>query len=1343
MLKRLVSFILIAAMVLGTGRLTAVQASALLFDTDFNSQTAGAPPDNWTLSRTELGSFTVEQKEDGKVLAVTDYGGDSGPYGLYRFTPLSGENTFYAKLQIVQQSVIEFMPGGANSFSTGLRLNVSSSNTLAVETVKNVVYESPLPGYRVPAGTWIELWMAFDTAKGSADLFMKSSVFENFSGATGSHTTQYGDTLAISDIPLAVSNFGTIGYGTFKGAGVTCLEALKGLEGRVAPPLVKPSFDTAFELQQDGQPPQGWTLQREELGSFSIVHKPEGAFLQVEDYGGDSGPYGLYRFKPMRGENTVYAKFQVVHHSTLDLMSSGAAGFNTGLRLNISSSNILTVETVKNVVYETPLPGYRIPAGTWMEMWLHYDTDAKKADLFLRSDVLASYRGAVGSLTRIIGDYLVIPDIPLEAANLGTVGYGTYKGAGKTLIAQISGVPGNTAPIAVPEQSDRPEPPAPPDISRYLADNQTVLARLNSYTGTHSRLFVESNQWSALSQRVQSPEFEELYAHAEDIVQKAMDAPLYVEATDTSPDENQRYIGDNLAAFSFMYKVTGEIKYLNAATQWAQVALDLSKFGAANNDLAAGHILFGMGLMYDWLYDDLDPALKQALYDKMYEKAAYLNSVYVNSQKTWTWEYLQNHGWINLNGMMVAGLAMYGEDSAKDADILAWFQNARNFFAHTFTLYGPDGASQEGVGYWGYGVSSLLRYAELAETFFGIDAFSSEWMENTGLYRLYASYPEAGWGLRQTSVNLGDALGYDYKGPTHVLYHLAARYDQPVLAGLANSMLDKGLTWDSTDSVWESLLYYDPAMVPQSPESLPALHHFEDMGMVFARSGWEEDASALYFRSGPFLGKQATAYTQAYPVHPDFGSAHLHPDANSFVLFGNNEVLIRDDGYAYKSTGNHNTLLVNGAGQMGENSAWFNGSRDPNLSYAFPEVSKVETTASYDYFVGASAAAYPSAAGLTRFNRHMLYLKQDDILIMVDDIAGKQGSNLELRLFPESQNVTPLGNGAMVRSGATNLYVDNLTPGESSLSVENLNVYTNIAGAVGQRKAVVTRKTGDSMLTATALSWSDAGIAPAKVSAQQYGRAFVFTANGKTYTLDPDTMQVTAGISTGVSGSPGLAGMLINGFPLQGITPGQFNYSFDLGQYPLNVRKPNAVNVLAMPSGADMTLTTQVPGQFPGEVTVRVSNGVQEAVYTVSVTASVYEIARLPLYAVEDVNPENPGNLPSAALDNTDSTYWTKNGDGVYVDFDLGEARVISGFDMGLFRGAERVSYFHLEASSDGQTFSEIYRGESSGQTGEPEYYALPQKVTARYLRLVGHGNSAGHFWFSVSEFGAYRDLED
>jgi hypothetical protein len=82
------------------------------------------------------------------------------------------------------------------------------------------------------------------------------------------------------------------------------------------------------------------------------------------------------------------------------------------------------------------------------------------------------------------------------------------------------------------------------------------------------------------------------------------------------------------------------------------------------------------------------------------------------------------------------------------------------------------------------------------------------------------------------------------------------------------------------------------------------LRHFEDLGIVSARSDWSGDESLLVFKCGPFLGHKAVGEFSFDP-----GGGHVHPDANHFVLFGAGEWLIRDDGYHAKWTGQHNTLL--------------------------------------------------------------------------------------------------------------------------------------------------------------------------------------------------------------------------------------------------------------------------------------------------------------------------------------------------------------------------------------------------------------------------------------------------
>ena len=76
----------------------------------------------------------------------------------------------------------------------------------------------------------------------------------------------------------------------------------------------------------------------------------------------------------------------------------------------------------------------------------------------------------------------------------------------------------------------------------------------------------------------------------------------------------------------------------------------------------------------------------------------------------------------------------------------------------------------------------------------------------------------------------------------------------------------------------------------------------------------------MVFKCGPFIGHDAM---DKFSYDP--GGGHVHPDANHFVLFGGGQWLMRDDGYQPKWTGQHNTLLVNGHGQLGEGAEWFNG----------------------------------------------------------------------------------------------------------------------------------------------------------------------------------------------------------------------------------------------------------------------------------------------------------------------------------------------------------------------------------------------------------------------------------
>jgi len=80
--------------------------------------------------------------------------------------------------------------------------------------------------------------------------------------------------------------------------------------------------------------------------------------------------------------------------------------------------------------------------------------------------------------------------------------------------------------------------------------------------------------------------------------------------------------------------------------------------------------------------------------------------------------------------------------------------------------------------------------------------------------------------------------------------------------------------------------------------------------------------------------------------------------------------LIRDDGYADKLTSNHNTLLVNGSGQIGEGSRWFDNGLS-KTARSEPSILKAISEDGFDYMLGDATSAYPSSTGLTKYQRHL------------------------------------------------------------------------------------------------------------------------------------------------------------------------------------------------------------------------------------------------------------------------------------------------------------------------------------------------------------------------------------
>ena len=625
-----------------------------------------------------------------------------------------------------------------------------------------------------------------------------------------------------------------------------------------------------------------------------------------------------------------------------------------------------------------------------------------------------------------------------------------------------------------------------------------VPNELQQVHGVHPRLYLDAAGIAELRLAVagtHAPLWREVQELADAAVKRG--PPAYREDDGWSGSEQlwQREVGNAMPVLAMAYVISGERKYLEAAQAWALASCGYKTWGLGRingMDLAAGHQLFGLGIVYDWCYADLDEAARETIRETVARRGSAMFEAAVTRKAWWGRSYLQNHLWVDACGLSVAGLAVF--DEVEDAEL--WLGFALDKFRRTMEALGSDGASHEGVGYWEYGVEYLLKFMHVARERLGVDLYQHDWWRNTARYPLCLSLPRQAWTRSNSIVDIADCPRGHWYGPDYLLRGLAREYRDPQAQWLAWESAAADVT--SAGAPWLNLVWYDPAVPATPPDGLPTLHNFNDMDIVSARSDWSGEESLVVLKCGPFIGHKAL---EEFDYDP--GGGHVHPDANHFVLFGAGAWLVRDDGYRSKWTGQHNTLLVDGRGQLGEGEQWFQGGQ-PLAVKARPRILRAESTATLDYIVGDATEAYPADLGLERFQRHLLFLKPD-VLIVADDIQLKESKSLELRFHPEQQTGRRDG-GAFLFEGTSSvlrlepLTTDSLQIDATPLAMEgrhgekDLSMYTvRLTRAAAEWQNVV------------AFSWARSGQPAKQVAVQTQDDVTTFRSGDRVFSVDWST----------------------------------------------------------------------------------------------------------------------------------------------------------------------------------------------------------------------------------------------
>jgi hypothetical protein len=114
----------------------------------------------------------------------------------------------------------------------------------------------------------------------------------------------------------------------------------------------------------------------------------------------------------------------------------------------------------------------------------------------------------------------------------------------------------------------------------------------------------------------------------------------------------------------------------------------------------------------------------------------------------------------------------------------------------------------------------------------------------------------------------------------------------------------------------------------------------------------------------------------------------------------------------------------------------------------------------------------------------------------------------------------------------------------------------------------------------------------------------------------------------------------------------------------------------------------------------------------------------------------NDGNVPGNVVDNNLATRWSANGDGQWLQLDLGSERTVGYVNVAVYNGNARRNSFEIQVATVAGAWTTVFSGQSNGTTTNEEKFDFDD-TQARWVRYLGHMNTVNGF-NSVTEVSVF-----
>ncbi|MDZ7798770.1 MAG: heparinase II/III family protein [Patescibacteria group bacterium] len=423
---------------------------------------------------------------------------------------------------------------------------------------------------------------------------------------------------------------------------------------------------------------------------------------------------------------------------------------------------------------------------------------------------------------------------------------------------------------------------------------------------------------------------------------------------------------------------------------------------------ACSQRIFAMSLGFDMCFDGASQEEKNIMVNEMQSLLTYISDR--GDWPIWDWEAKKYRPYVNNGGVMsgsavgLASIVFRGEgiDDTLLDKALAWSEAVININLNS--IFGTDGAFNEGVLYAGFAMRFFAPYVEARKKYDGYDYSTLPQLSEMSNWLAYNIRPNS-WSQIN---NLNDALWTTYPLSLYngIMDWPQYRYNSSLAKWLWDKEASQGRNlWLSyIDNVATVLWSQD--IEPADPNQiLPNSKLFSHRGLYYYRTGWprvnqtETNDSVFSLYAGKFYG------------------GHAQEDQGNFTLWSKGEDFVVDSGYGAGDWQDHNTIAIDDVGQNNAGSSLgTDGNIANHLINPFSDYLQADLSPAYNGHSEFNADGYPFPAEcpdcnlgysdwsgwrcepntVEKANRYVLAVKKSEVgeyFVVFDDIKKDANSH--------------------------------------------------------------------------------------------------------------------------------------------------------------------------------------------------------------------------------------------------------------------------------------------------------------------------------------------------------------